>query len=100
MKTLLLIAALTQQIATSDLVRLRSVDEVEISPDGSRIVYSVVRNDRPGRPYSETFVMTVASGVSSRIGDASNARWSPDSRLIAYFGNNSLIVSQGDGTNP
>src|SRR3989338_9632021 len=75
-------------LQSGDLTRLRSVQEVQVSPDGSRIAYVVESRDRPGRPYTQMFVMNVATGASSRLGSegSSHARWSPDGRSLAYFG--------------
>src|SRR4051794_26410822 len=79
-------AGLTPQ----DLSNLQSIGEAQISPDGTHIIYTVVHNDRPGAPYSQAWLMDVASGKSSRLGDdkgsAAGARWSPDGKSIAYFG--------------
>ena len=73
-----------------DLYRLRSVSGVQLSPDGTRIAYSLQKRDQPGRPYSETRIMEVASGKTTRLGGqagaALGARWSPDGQWIAYFG--------------
>jgi dipeptidyl aminopeptidase/acylaminoacyl peptidase len=91
---------------SADLYSLRSVGDVQVSPDGSRIAYSVQYNDRPGRPSSLVWILDVATGVTARLGSdrqaASGARWSPDGRWIAYFGrddeNGVLMVSRPDGT--
>lgn len=78
------------QFQSSDLYALKSVSDVALSPDGTRIVYSVQHSDRPGRPYSETWIMDVSTGKSLRLGSekeaAANPRWSPDGQRIAYFG--------------
>ena len=91
---------------TADLHRLRSVGDVQISPDGRRIAYSVRTSDRPGRPASEVWVMDVATGALSKLGGedglAAGPRWSPDGREIAYFGvaegRSGLVVSRADGS--
>lgn len=91
-----------------DLFQLQSVRESEISPDGTRIVYTVTHNDRPGAPYSVAWVMDVATGKSTRLGDekgtAGGARWSPDGKAIAYFGRvgeqSGLVVAKADGAMP
>ncbi len=91
----------------SDLSRLRSVGDVHISPDASRIAYAVVNNDRPGRPYSQVWIMNVATRQSSRLGPpagtASSPRWSNDGRFIAYLGSDGersgLFVAGADGSN-
>src|SRR5437867_467259 len=45
---------------SGDLYRLKSVGDVQMSPDATRIAYSVQNNDRPGRPYSQVWIMDVA----------------------------------------
>jgi dipeptidyl aminopeptidase/acylaminoacyl peptidase len=93
-------------LQSSDLFRLRSIGEVQFSPDGSRIVYSIVSNDAPGRPYSQLWVLNRADGKSIRIGGgekdpSGGAEWSPDGQWIAYqgrVGNKSgLVVARPDG---
>ncbi|HVB36986.1 MAG TPA: hypothetical protein VND92_00545, partial [Vicinamibacterales bacterium] len=99
-------AAQGMRLQSSDLSRLRSVGEVAMSPDGTHIAYTVMNDDRPGRPYPELYVMTVQTGVSARLtaGDApsSDAVWSPDSQWIAYHGeaggHSGLVVAHPDGT--
>jgi len=91
-----------------DLSQLRSVGEAQISPNGTHIVYTIVHNDRSGLPYTETRLMDVSTGQSSRLVDDNNpaagTRWSPDGRSIAYFGSaagkSGLIVAKADGSSP
>ena len=92
---------------SADLYQLQAVGDVQISPDGRRVAYSVRKSDRPGRPYSEVWIMDVATGASTRLGgeesSASGPRWSPDGRAIAYFGvaegQHGLSVARADGSN-
>src|SRR5579884_1675807 len=89
-----------------DLAKLQSIGEAQISPDATHIIYTIVHNDRPGAPYSETWLMDVASGKSVRLGDentsANGARWSPDGKWIAYAGSvggkTGIVVAKADGT--
>src|SRR5215469_4547525 len=91
-----------------DLSQLQSIGEAQISPDATRVIYTVVHNDRPGAPYSQAWVMDISSGKSVRLGDdkgsAGGARWSPDGKSIAYFGSagdkSGLVVAKGDGSSP
>ena len=93
-------------LQSSDLSRLQFVSDVHVSPDGARIAYTITKNDRPGRPYSQVWIMDVATGRSIRLGSdkegASNPRWSPDGRQIAYIGRDEtggvLMVSRSDGS--
>jgi len=98
--------AQTKGLQSKDLYQLKSVSDVHVSPDGTRIAYSIVNNDRPGRPYSQVWIMDVATGRSSRLGSdkeaASSPRWSPDGQWIAYIGReddgSALMVSRPDGS--
>ncbi len=93
-------------IQSSDLYRMRSVGEVRFSPDGTRIAYTVVSNDAPGRPYSQIWVMTVSDGKTRQLGGekerSSGIEWSPDSRWIAFGGQDGdktgLVIAHPDGS--
>ena len=93
-------------LQSQDLYRFRSVSEVEFSPDGRHIAYAVTMNDRPGRPYTQIWVMDPVTQRSARIGTekeaSSHPRWSPDGKMIAYMGGpeekSGLMYSQADGS--
>ena len=95
-------------LAASDLYHLRSVGDVHLAPDGSRISYSVINNDRPGRPYSQVWIVNLGTRQSTRLGSpsssASGPHWSPDSRSIAYLGSDGerrgLMIADADGSGP
>jgi dipeptidyl aminopeptidase/acylaminoacyl peptidase len=91
-----------QRFSSADLYKLRSVGGVSLSPDGSRLTYTVTRNDGPGRPYSELWVMTISNGQATRLAKGGDAVWSPDGRWIAYAGdqngNTKLMVAHPDGS--
>lgn len=97
--------ALAQGLQTADLYKLRSVGDVQLSPDGRRLAYNVVISDRPGRPHAEVWLMDLASGDTRRLGSddeaASSPRWSPDGRRIAFFGRanktSGLLVADATG---
>jgi len=94
-------------LESTDLLKLRSVGEVKLSPDGSRIAYTVINNDGDARPYSQLWLMTVADGKSIKLSSgkegASGPEWSPDGQWIAYDGRlgdkSGLIVARADGSN-
>ena len=56
------------RLQSSDLLKLRSVSGVEVSPDATRVAYTVENNDGTGRPYGQLWVMTLADGKTTRIG--------------------------------
>lgn len=105
--TALAVSAQTRGLESGDLLRLRSIGDVKLSPDGSRIAYTVINNDGEARPYSQLWIMTVADGKSINLSSgkesSSGPEWSPDGQWIAYdgtLGNKSgLIVARGDGSN-
>ena len=96
-------------LKSEDLYALKSIADVQLSPDGGTIAYSIQNSDRPGRPYSQVWLMNVASGRSKRLGDdreaASGPRWSPDGKRVAFFGRGTesegsgLMVANADGSN-
>jgi dipeptidyl aminopeptidase/acylaminoacyl peptidase len=77
-------------LQSGDLSKLRAVNEVEFSPDGRTVAYTVIMRDHPGRPYSQLWVMDVATRKSSRIGDdnsvAGSPGWSHDGRWLSFTG--------------
>ena len=101
------VAAGPAGLQPADLSRLKSIGDVHISPDASRVAYAIVNSDRPGRPYSQVWIMNVATGQSTRLGPpagtASSPRWSADGRFIAFLGSDGqrsgLFVAAADGSN-
>src|ERR1700687_2376490 len=93
-------------LQSSDLFKLRSVGDVQVSPDGTRAAYVVQNNDQPGRPYSQIWVVNLADGQSIRFGGerepSSAPEWSPDGQWIAYKGRaaetSALVIARPDGT--
>jgi len=79
-----------QSLRSQDLYRFRSVTDAQFSPDERSIAYTVSMNDRPGKPYSQVWIMDLASQKSVRIGgekdSSSHPRWSPDGTMIAFMG--------------
>ena len=108
----LLFAALAAQpsqaqgLQSADLARFRSVGSVELSTDGRRIAYTVTMRDRPGRPYSQIWILDLSSEKSIRLGaekeSTGGPKWSPDGKWLAYFGGegeeSGLKVAQPDGS--
>ncbi len=93
-------------LQSGDLMKLRSVGTVQLSPDGTRVAYTVSNNGPTGRPYSQIWILDIASGKSTRFGAensrSSNAEWSPDGQWIAYNGRegdkSGLMIAHPDGS--
>ena len=100
------VALAQDRLQSSDLLKLRSVSGVAVSPDATRVAYTVENNDGAGRPYGQLWVMTLADGKTSRMGGdkepSGNPNWSPDSQWIAYNGRvgdkAGLAIAHPDGT--
>src|SRR5204862_1562418 len=98
--------AAQDRLQSSDLLRLRSVSAVQLSPDAARVAYTIENNDGTGRPYTQLWVMTLADTKSVRFGGdkepSGDPQWSPDSQWIAYrgraAGKTGLVVARPDGS--
>lgn len=86
-----------------DFAAVRAVSDPQISPDGRQVLYAVrttdvAANRRSGRSY----VVDAAGGTPrawpSADVSASEARWSPDGKRIAYVADGQLWVAQADGS--
>jgi dipeptidyl aminopeptidase/acylaminoacyl peptidase len=92
-------------LTSADVYKLRSLGDVQISPDGKRVAYAVTRRDGPGRPSSEAWIRDLSSSQETRLGTdatrASGPRWSPDGQSVAFFGrvgdSSGVAVAHADG---
>ena len=99
-------AAQQNRLQSNDYFKLRSVGEVRFAPDGSKIAYTVMNSDQPGRTYPHLWIIDVASGQARRLGKdqdiGGNPTWSPDGQWIAFEGSitgrNGLAMIHPDGT--
>ena len=96
----------TQGLGTEDLVKLRSVGAVALSPDGHHLAYTVTMFDEPGRPYAQLSIMDLATQKSIRVGGekdrGSGPVWSPDGKVLAFVGKqgekHGLMIAKADGS--
>src|SRR6185503_4589638 len=88
-------------LTSADLYKLQSVSDVQLSPDGTHVAYSITHNERPGRPYSDTWIRNLANGRVTKLNGGAGPRWSADSKWVAYVGRSDagagLIVSDQNG---
>jgi dipeptidyl aminopeptidase/acylaminoacyl peptidase len=82
-----------QVILTPEMILgLAQAVDAQISPDGSQVVYQVVRQraaeDPPGGSRQELWLVPFAGGEARRLtaGDDRSPRWSPDGGAIAFLG--------------
>lgn len=86
-----------------DLSRLQAVGDVEVSPAGTHVAYTIVRNTDPGRPQATLTIRNLTTGASHDLPrGASSPRWAPGGRQLAYLGPTpdgyGLVVSEADGS--
>jgi len=105
---IILSVAAFAQFQSADLYKFRGVGDSAISPDGSRIAYTIRTNAPEGRGYSQLWIYNVSSNRSAQIGDSfsrgGSPVWSPDGRNLAFQGQiggkSGLYVCSPDGTSP
>ena len=94
------------RLRANDHLRMRSVGGVQLSPDGTRIAYTIVNNDGEGRPYSQLWLIEPANSKMTRVGGETHRggrpAWSPDGTRIAFIGQagnqSGLFISRADGS--
>jgi dipeptidyl aminopeptidase/acylaminoacyl peptidase len=93
-------------ITSADVSKLRSLGDVQLSPDGRRVAYAITRRDGGARPTSEAWIRDLTTGQDTRLGSdatrASAPRWSPDGQSVAFFGrvgdSSGVAVARADGS--
>jgi dipeptidyl aminopeptidase/acylaminoacyl peptidase len=81
-----------QGLTPEQIVSLRSVGSVAISPDAAGVAYTVTRPrdeaESPGRAYSELMLVPDEGGepmtIVGKPNSASSPRWSPDGRTLTF----------------
>src|SRR6478609_4484533 len=91
-------------ITFGDFAAVRAVSDPQASPDGSRILYTVRTADvANNRRTPATFIIPSSGGAPhafpSADAAATEARWSPDGRHIAYVAGGQLWIADVNGAN-
>ena len=87
-----------------DFASVRAVADPQLSPDGRTILYAVRTIDiGANRRVPRTFAVPAAGGAAREFPSAdisaTEARWSPDGRRVAYVAGGQLWVADADGGN-
>src|SRR3954463_15546677 len=87
-----------------DFASVRAVSDPQISPDGRTVLYTVRVADVPAnRRTANTFAVPASGGAARQFPSAdvsaTEARWSPDGRRVAFIAGGQLWVSDADGGN-
>lgn len=87
-----------------DFAAVRNVTDPQISPDGRLVLYNarttdVGANARTSRTYVIPFGGGQPKAFPSANVAATEARWSPDGRHVAYVAGGQLWVADADGSN-
>ena len=98
-------AAAQDRLQSSDLLKLRSVSAVQLSPDGARVAYTCGQQRRDGtsiRPgLGDDPCRWQGGSLRRRQGVVGRSAWSPDGQWIAYRGRAAgkagLVVARPDG---
>ena len=93
----LALAAGSRPVTVDDLMKLRAIVDVRISPDGERVAYVVSTPSLPKNEHEAAlFIVPSSGGTPTRIGEAvrifnvpvprPQLRWSPDGSTLSVLG--------------
>ena len=89
-------------ITFDDFIAVRATSDPQLSPDGRTVLYTVrVADVDANRRSSRTYAIPVTGGTARQFPgadvDATEARWSPDGRRVAYVTGGQLWVADAEG---
>ncbi len=85
-----------------DLYNFKEVADANISPDGSRVAYTVTEVSADhARNVTHIWLVSTSGGEPKRLtkdeADETTPRWSPDGKLLAYYSQDALWIINPDG---
>jgi len=96
-------------IESNDAFYLRTAGDPQISPDGTRVLFTVQFADRIGTPYTRLWIGDLAAKSARPWGagdgqEGSAPRWSPDGTRVAFSGRtgdgkSGILIANADATN-
>src|SRR5574338_632149 len=98
------LAAQQRALSYEDFAAVRAVADPQISPDGALVLYTVRTTDvDANRRTAHTYVVSSAGGAPrpwpTADVSATEARWSPDGRRVAFIAGGQLWIADADGSN-
>ncbi len=96
-------------LPVESLALVRTIGDVQLSPDGRRVAYVVTAADLKGDRHRTTIFVTTDGGAAMPLTDGSahdtRPRWSPDGQWIAFVsdrhgGPRRVFVMRADGAEP
>lgn len=81
-------------LAIDDILKLKTVREVEISPDGKWVAYTLSENDlKKDKVLKRVYIIPFSGGdaipISGKDYSASQPRWSPDNKYLSFLASKS-----------
>lgn len=91
-------------ITFDEFAAVRNVTDPQVSPDGKLVLYNVRTTDvAANRRTSKTVVVPFSGGTPQPFPtadvNATEARWAPDGKHVAYVAGGQLWIADADGTN-
>jgi dipeptidyl aminopeptidase/acylaminoacyl peptidase len=99
-----LAAAQNRTYTVEEMLKVRRVDDPQISPNGKRVAFTIGDVNFDGnRIVKQIYVMSIAGGELKQLtnGDRTSTtpRWSPDGKKIAFITGGQVWVMDDDGDN-
>jgi dipeptidyl aminopeptidase/acylaminoacyl peptidase len=93
-----------RRFTVEDLLKVRRVGDPRISPDGTRVVFTIGDvNWDVNKVITQIYVVPIDGGSMKQLtngaGSATSPRWSPEGKRIAYITGGQVWTMENDGDN-